>query len=241
MNRCKHKVWVYAFRFLRVSLSLQLSSKHEIHAALQNVRVIAEIAIKHGDIAIHVMAAVTEALIHLHSRDVNSIVDAQRAIASARAQQLNAIMKDVPQLNVLVLFLDLVCSLDPYDQKASMPKMQEMQKFLDNESCKAKISPIEDAFSVPIEGVSAGSLVLETGGVFSKSADGRDSLVFSWLARTDVYALAFLLSGVAVRYKNHNNRNKTEVFLLEGLKVTDGMLVFLQDYRTLIDGPSRSA
>lgn len=57
-----------------------------------------------------------------------------------------------------------------------------------------------------------------TGGIFSKSKDGRDELVFSWLRDKDLNGLGYYLSGLtALSYDNHGPK-----YLTEGWRYTQG-------------------
>lgn len=199
---------------------MQQSNQHDIYSSLRDLTELSEEARKRGDNVIAVMAAVMEALIHLRSRDADAIRDAQRAIATARAQQLNNMSKSIPQLMALVHFVDLACSLSPYDHVQAVRKMSGMQTYLD-EIVSTNDWSRDGTFGIPIARSAGRGLTTDTGGVFTQSPDGHDCLTFSWLGRADVYLIGFLLSGATLYYRNHRDK-RCEKYLSEGLKMTEG-------------------
>ena len=200
---------------------MEHSSAHEIPAAVQDLASINAIGKRRGDSAIVVVAAILDALIRLQSRDVDTISEAQRAIAAARAEQFNSSSNSLPQLNALIYFADVTCSLLPYDHEQVVKKMAIMQNYLD-QIMSANNWARDGTFAVPLVQTTHQNLTPDTGGIFSKDSDGRDCLTFSWLGRPDVYLIGFLLSGQAVYYRNQSNRG-AEKFIAEGLKMTEGM------------------
>lgn len=167
-----------------------------------------------------VIAAILEALVRLRSRDTDSLAEAQRAIATARAEQLNESAKILPQLIALILFADVACSLSPLDLASVTGKIKKMQEYLD-EIIEINTWSRDGTFAVPITRAAQPDLTGETGGIFIKDAQGRDCIAFSWLGRPDVYLIGFLLSGEAL-YSRNVRDSRAEKFLLEGLKMTEG-------------------
>lgn len=213
----QHVAWIYAFRFLRVSLSLQIPSHPETSSALQNLHSISALAERQGDKAIYVTCAALEAMVHLRTPGSDSIEQAQRAIASARSLQLETSVKDLGQIVALVDFLDLACSLQHYIPDQALAKMATMQAIMDQAVLPNKDKDMDNGtFTVLLDQSSGGQLTASTGGIFQKTADGRDQLTFSWLHRRDLYSLAYYLSGVTSHLKNEV---KAENYLREGLKL----------------------
>ncbi|KAJ6151077.1 hypothetical protein N7470_007671 [Penicillium chermesinum] len=112
----RHTAWEYAFRFLRVSLSLSSSSHQETLHALQHLNKITALSGRNADKAVSAMAAVIEALAHLQQGSGSDAIEqAQRAIASARSHQLNDELRNIPQLVTLIQMVDICCSVLEYD------------------------------------------------------------------------------------------------------------------------------
>lgn len=211
----QHIAWVYAFRFLRVSLSLQIPSHPETSSALQHLHAISALAEKQGDRAIFVTSAALEAMVHLRIPGSDSIEQAQRAIASARSFQLETSVKELGQIVALVDFLDLMCSLQHYVPDQAAAKMTAMQKIMD-QAVLASTGKDNGTFNVLVDRSSGGQLTASTGGIFTKTADGRDHITFSWLHRRDLYSLAYYLSGVTSHLRNED---RAENYLREGIKL----------------------
>ncbi|KAF2652830.1 hypothetical protein K491DRAFT_604160 [Lophiostoma macrostomum CBS 122681] len=210
----QHVVWVYAFRFLKVSLALQVPGRPESASALQQLHAIVHQSEKRGDRAIFVTASALEAMIHLRTPGLDHLEQAQRAIASARSYQLQASTKELGQVAALIDCVDIACSLQ--QGKPDRQKMEAMQQKADKEP-----GPDNGVFSVLIEKSFGGNLTLYTGGIFTKAQDGRDELVFSWLPRNDFKMLAYYLSGMTTIA---HDASRGVTYIKEGYKVTQQSL-----------------
>jgi hypothetical protein len=151
------------------------------------------------------------------------MTEARRAIADARQYQLDPSIQKAAQINTLLTILDLVCCVQSHNRAEVLEKSAAMQSLMDSQSLLAP-SNDEGYLGVPIDHSSSGQLHTSTGGIFRKTADGRDQLVFSWIHRRDLYCLGYYLSGVA--HSMHNER-KSRYFLQEGIKLTRG--IYLPD------------
>ncbi|KAF2179111.1 hypothetical protein K469DRAFT_674812 [Zopfia rhizophila CBS 207.26] len=212
----QHIAWVYAFRFLKVSLALQVAGRPETASALQQLHAISNHAERRGDRAIFVTCAALEAMIHLRAPGPDNIEQAQRAIGAARSLQLQTSVQQLGQIVMLIDYLDLSCSLkhgapDVEKMKALQIKVDTLQK-----NANGKSGPDIHNFSVLIERSSGGNTTDTTGGIFRKSADGRDELNFSWLSNEDLYALTYYISGLTSLLHNHDRGLS---YLQEGLKL----------------------
>jgi hypothetical protein len=212
----QHVVWIYAFRFLRVSLALKTPGRSELASALQQLHAIAGHAEKRGDRAISVTASALEAMAHLRTAGPDHLEHAQRAIAAARSYQLQVSAKELGQVAAIIDSVDMVCCI--LRGQIDRQKMTALQQRMDSEP-----GPEDGVFSVLIEKSFGGqSLTQNTGGIFKKSDDAREELVFSWLPKNDLVMLAYYLSGVTL---SPQDMSRGRQYLLEGLKVTDGMLL----------------
>ena len=218
----KHVRWVYAFRFLRVSLSLDLSSHQDTLAALTHLKLIASVSRSHGHLAIFATASTLEALNHLrNSSSLESIEQAQRALAAARSIQMNSLVTKVPQLAALTYFVDLCCSLQNFDPTQATLKMQNMQVFLDP-AIDGSHWTRDGSFPVPINQGEPPQANRLSEGIVRTDTEGSWVLEFSWLPKEDIYALAYLLSGAAVGHRNASDGRKGEKFLKEGIRMLAG-------------------
>jgi hypothetical protein len=207
----QHTVWVYAFRFLKVSLALQVSGRPETTSALQQLHAIVGHAERRGDRAIYVTCCALEAMIHLRSAALDRLEHAQRAIASARSLQLQLSVKELGQIAVLIDCIDVACSLQ--QGQPNEEKLTALQTKADQNS-----GPGNGVFSVLIEKSFGGNLTFSTGGVFRKADDGRDELVFAWLPKDDLKTLAYYLSGLVSLPHDKGNS-----YLQQGHKLTQCM------------------
>lgn len=212
--------WIYAFRFLRISLSLQIPEHTEYQAALQHLHSITELAEKHRHVAVAVTAAAFEALIHLRSHAADFIEQTQRALATARTHQLDPEMNQVPQLLLLVDCLDLACALANHSTSSIGAKMQAIQNAMDVHGNDLKRQE-DGTFCLPFGGAANPDLELDSGGVFKITSTGHQSLAFRWLQYTQLYTLAYLLSGISTMHKVAADERAAK-YLIEGVKITKG-------------------
>ncbi|KAF1966433.1 hypothetical protein BU23DRAFT_560246 [Bimuria novae-zelandiae CBS 107.79] len=208
----KHIVWVYAFRFLKVSLALQVPGRPETTSALQQLHAISSHAERQGDRAIYATCYALEAMILLRSSAADRLEQAQRAIAQARSLQLELSAKQLGSISILIDFIDVACSIQ--QGQPSQEKLTALQSKVDQ-----NVKPDNGTFSVLIERSSNAVLTFNTGGVFRKGEDGRDELVFAWLPQNDFGMLAYYLSGLVAVTKDKGTK-----YLQEGHTLTQNAL-----------------
>jgi hypothetical protein len=165
---------------------------------------------KRGDRAIFVTASALEAMIHLRTPGLDHLEQAQRAIASARSYQLQASTKELGQVDALIDCVDIACSLQ--QGKPDRQKMEAIQQKADKDP-----GPNNGVFSVLIDKSFGGNLTQYTGGIFTKSDNGRDELVFTWLPKNDFKMLAYYLSGMTTIA---HDASRGVTYIKEGYKVT---------------------
>lgn len=211
----QHVAWVYAFRFLRVSLSFELSTHQDTLSAFTHLKRISAIAKYYGDKAVIAIASTIEAMAHLRQSNSNEDIEqAQRSLADARSCQLDPLVASLPQLAALMQFIDLCSTLRKFDPNQAVSKMQAMQSIL--EPFFEASSTENGVFAIPIcrsPYSSSGS----TGGVIQNLSDGGLGLMFNWLPGEDIYLLGFLLSGIALAHDNQ----RAEKMFREGLKTRE--------------------
>lgn len=189
----QHIAWVYAFRFLKVSLLLQIPGRVEAVPALQHLHAISAHAEKRGDRAIYVACSAFEAMVHLRSSAPDRLEHAQRAIATARSLQLQVSGKQLGSFGTLIDIIDIACGIQQGipDGKKSVALIEAMAAQNDEAS-----SERAGCFTVLLERSLGGSLTMDTGGVFRKNKNGQDELVFTWLPIEDLKTLCLHLSAL---------------------------------------------
>ncbi|KAG9670798.1 hypothetical protein KCU99_g5938, partial [Aureobasidium melanogenum] len=210
-----HYSWVYVFRFLRVSFSLQLS-RPDLSAALQHLRRISQQAEKQRQYPILTTCSALEALVHLRSGQADSADNFQRSLAAARTHQLNREVTDISQVATLLDCLDLCSDLVSGKPDQLFDKMNVMQKALDGG--KRNTSP-DGSFCVPTADSAPDDVSLDTCGIMERAADGKRAIVFQWLRRSELFALGYIFSSLASSSRNAVD-HKSEKYLIEGDKLT---------------------
>ncbi|KAF1926510.1 uncharacterized protein M421DRAFT_67111 [Didymella exigua CBS 183.55] len=180
--------WVYAFRFLKVSLLLQNTERIEAIPALQQLHAINAHANKCGDTAVAFACSALEAMVHLRSSAQDRLVEAQRAIAQARSLQLTMSAEQQGSFGTIFSVVDLASSV--HQNAPDSAKSTTLVQATADEN-DAALGTENGVFAVTLDRTAGGDLTTDTGGIFGKSLEGRDELVFSWLPREDIKALCF--------------------------------------------------
>jgi len=211
--------WIYAIRFLRVSLSLQLSATPDSSNVLANLRAITTLAESYRHIPVLTMSCALEAMMHLRAAGTESGELAQRALATARSHQLDPTLQSCPQLTAFVDMLDLVSDLIAHKAESAAPKLQAMQAKMDACS-KDSHWRCDGVFRLPTGVPTPLELDGDATGIMHRDSAGQCCLVFDWMTQSEFYSLGYILSGVATLQKNTVDE-RAQKFLLEGVKLTE--------------------
>ena len=213
----QHNAWVYAFRFLKVSLHLGFSSQQDLSAVLALLRSITHLAREHGDKAILATATTMEALVYLKEPgESGGFEQAQRALASVRSLQLDPDIAHIPQLTVFISFVDISCHLQRFYPSQALSSMHNMQTAL------AKIvdgdpDGSDGLLAIPVSKANMPQSKTENG-IIRPKADGSLVLMFNWMPNEDIYNAGFLMSGIAMAHKNTTDGHKSEQMFLHGVQ-----------------------
>ncbi|KEQ99201.1 hypothetical protein AUEXF2481DRAFT_2008 [Aureobasidium subglaciale EXF-2481] len=210
-----HYPWMYVYRFLKVSFSLQMS-RPDLNAALQQLRRISQLAEKQRQHPILATCSALEALVHLRSDQADSADNFQRSLAAARTHQLNRDVADISQIAALLDCLDLCSDLMNGKPEQLMEKMNVMQKALDGGKRK---TAHDGSFYVPTTENAPEDVSLDTCGIMERTTEGKRAIVFQWLRRSEVFALGYIFSSLASVSKNIVD-HKAEKYVIEGGKLT---------------------
>lgn len=192
----KHIHWVYAFRFLKAAFHLQSGTSSD-HHALENLRKISEIATKRDDKAIFVVAMLLEGLAHLNSMKDDWITRVQTCIAQASKLQLNDDVH-LSQIDVLLLLLDLACSLHQKSPKMTQQKLNALQTRLEELRHSPEWPGISEEMLLPIRRPVNAPLTIsnDTRGVLRPGDGTVDFLVMSIIGKQEAYGLAYVFHGI---------------------------------------------
>lgn len=182
--------WIYAFRFLKAAFHLQSGTAADNHA-LENLRKIAGIANQRGDRGIFVMAMLLEGLAHLSTMKDDWATRVQMCIAQASKLQLDDSIR-TPQTDVLLLLLDLACSIHQKTHQISAQKLGALQKRLEELKQSQDWSSQSGEMLLPINRMQNAPQIVstDTRAVLRPGDDGVDYLVLSTLGKQEAFALA---------------------------------------------------
>lgn len=213
----QHIAWVYAFRFLKVSMHLELSSHQDLIAALNIFKSIISMSSDYGDKAIVAIGMTLEALTCLRiSSNVEYMEEAQRALAGVRSLLLDPAIGELHQLTVLMSFVDLCCQLQQFEPHHAISKMQIMQNALKSVD-SSELWTNDGSFSIPIPTARMPSCKIRTG-VIRRRDDDSLVLMLNWMPKEDIYTVGYLLGGASIANRNTTDGQKSEHMLEEGIK-----------------------
>ncbi len=213
----QHTTWEYAFRFLKVSLHLDLASSHDLAAAHTQLRIITSVAPNHGDKAILAMATTMEAMVYLKEPgESGGFEQAQRALASVRSLQLDSAIANMPQLTAFISFVDLSCNLQRFYPDPAFTSMQNMQGTL-SQLIEGDNDGLDGILALPLSKGTMPPLSVENG-IVRRNADGSLALMFNWMPHVDIYNVGYLMSGIAMIHKNTTDGHKSEQMFSQGIQ-----------------------
>jgi hypothetical protein len=160
--------------------------------ALENLRAIASLANKRGDHAIEAFASLLEGLALLKTTKEDALDKVQECIARASKYQLDPQLR-IPQLDILVLLLDLGSSMSQKNPRIMSQKLTALQIRLDAAEDWEITSP---SLQLPMKKVPSSHHVSEdTAGVIRPGTgdDAHDYLVLSYVARAELFILVCVL------------------------------------------------
>lgn len=215
----RHTAWSYAFRFLKVSLHLEIhqESRQDVKAALVTLKTIVSGAERFGDTAVLAISSAMKALVSLKGLDAEeNFEEAQRSLAIVRSLQTNPMISDFPQLNVLAAFADISCHLQQFDPTQALQKMQLLRNTLATVSESQKWMNIGQ-LRIPLPNERM-PMCRRNDGIVRIDRQGSLVLMINWMSKEDVHGIGDLLSAMALAHRNCSDGRKSELMLQEGIR-----------------------
>ncbi|KAL2021495.1 hypothetical protein VTK56DRAFT_7128 [Thermocarpiscus australiensis] len=196
-----HVHWIYAFRFLKAAFHFQSGTAAD-HHSVENLRKIAGIANHRGDKAIFVVAMLLEGLAHLSTMKDDWATRVQMCIAQASKLQLDDSVH-IPQTDVLLLLLDLACSLHQKNHQMSAQKLSALQRRLEELKQSPDWPSRPGKLLLPINKMHNAHQTIsnDTRAILRPGGDEVDYLVLSALGKQEAWALTYVFNGVVAHYK----------------------------------------
>ncbi|KAI7327247.1 hypothetical protein KC315_g7241 [Hortaea werneckii] len=208
--------WAYAFRFLRVSLSLE-ADLVDYSAVAKNLQALSDTSDRLRHPGVKIVASTMEAMVHLQYGGSDKVELAQRALAAVRTHQLSDETKGLPQIQALADCLDLSCAIMQFNPDLIAQKLPQMQANMDA-AAKSPGWSKNGSFQVSLGVGASANLDDDSGGILRSTKTGEISLSFGWLTPSQLYALGYSLSGLATMQKDALDP-KAISFLTEGFKL----------------------
>ncbi|KAK6432434.1 hypothetical protein LTR95_011391, partial [Oleoguttula sp. CCFEE 5521] len=209
--------WVYAFRFLRISLSMQPDGPSETASTLKQLAELTAEADARQDVSVQIVAASLEAIMRVHYSKPDALESAQRALTAARTHQLAPEMEQLPQMCALLDCVDLACSLSEYQNEQAKSKTDRLHHDLDKRT-RTNAWSKDGTFLITLGEAASEGIEADTAGIFRRTASGELALSFQWLSRSQLYMLGYSLTGSGLLWRNSEDK-KAETFIAQGLKL----------------------
>ena len=183
---------MYAFRFLKASFYLQLGTAAD-HHAIDNLRAISKLAKDRADNAIYVVATLMEGLAQLNTTKEDAVTRVQTCIAHASTFQLDESVH-LPQVDILLMFLDLACSLREKASEAAYNKWMTIQARLSELSSSPAWNEASTELLLPVAKQpgatqSPAGISADTSAILRPGTNKNDFLVLSTLGKREIDAL----------------------------------------------------
>ncbi|RKF62325.1 putative cohesin loading factor [Erysiphe neolycopersici] len=213
--------WVYAFRFLRASYSLECSTFIDNNAAVRNLRAISLLAEQRGDRPIHFVASLMIVIAYLRISGPEASQNLKSSMATVWSHQTDASCCITP-LIILAHTLDLACCIREGDPQTMMNKLQAARSAMDT-SIRNKDWSSSDIISIPIPSSINSSHVVspDSGNVFNIGDNGADNLIITLLDQKGAYCISCLLYGVVLLNRSANERLPALKYLYQGLSILE--------------------
>lgn len=178
------------FRFLRASHALESGSLTDHHAAVQNLRAVANLAKQQSDNAIHLTASLMEALAYLKTPGQDAVQHVQAALAAAWSFQMDVNCR-IPQLVGLTHILDVSCAIRKGNSQEMLTKLKDMQVMMDEALKDPSWSTSSDVIAIPINRTpkSSHTVSQDTRMILGIGNDGGDNLMMTFLSKKDAYSI----------------------------------------------------
>ncbi|KAL1844494.1 hypothetical protein VTK73DRAFT_2420 [Phialemonium thermophilum] len=214
----KQAAWVYVFRFLKAAFYVEAGSSTDPHA-FENLRSLASVADQRGDKAICVVASLLEALAHLGAMKEDAILRVQTCIAQASKFQLDASTR-LPQIDVLLLFLDIACSLLQKQTNVYSQKLAALQSRMDDLKSSGEWDPRTSELLLPIRKQPGSSQTIsdDTACILRRGDGETDYLVLPALTYHQAFALAYTFHGLFTLAKSTTIGKSSQIWK-QALKV----------------------
>jgi hypothetical protein len=164
-----------------------------------------------------------EALAHLHSNTVESIINAQEAIARARSLQMHPATNKIGQIWATLNCIDLICSLSQFKWQEATEKLKIVQEAMDDLIVDKTSWTSDGSVAVPLGKRSSKRVSDFAGQIYTQDSEGAVALNFTWLSSIDAYAMSFLLSGSNALLKGPSEI-KAGLYIQEGINIIEGLL-----------------
>ncbi|KKA27061.1 hypothetical protein TD95_002460 [Thielaviopsis punctulata] len=218
----RHHQWIYAFRLLKASFYMHMGTPADV-AAIDNLRQLGSIAQNKGDFTLCAFASLLEALALLKATKQENLDRIQECLATATKHQISQ-QHQLLQIDVLVLMVDLACSMHQKQTEVVTSKLKALQDRMDEMQSSGDWNGAASVLFIPIKRQGSLAHISEdTASIVSPGqAEGDvDYLAFSFVTRVELMVLIMTFSGIAVSLQPTTAPPKSLEFWKEAMETLD--------------------
>ncbi|KAL5624560.1 hypothetical protein BROUX41_004620 [Berkeleyomyces rouxiae] len=218
----RHHQWVYVFRLLKASFYMQLGNPADV-AAIENLRQLGITAQAKSDFTLCAFAYLLEALALLKTTKQENMHRIQECLAMATKNQLNQ-EQQLLQIDVLILMVDLACSMHNKKTDIVESKLKALQDRMDEMQNSGEWHGSASVLFIPIKRQGSTAHISEdTASVISPGQPNGESdyIAFSFVTRVELMVLIMTFSGVAVGLQPATAPPKSLEFWKEAMETLD--------------------
>jgi hypothetical protein len=212
----KHTAWEYAAQYQLAMFYASESAVRDLHSALQSLEALIVTANHNRDLAMSAFAEVVCSFLFLQTSSPEAVTSSQQALARVRALSAHSEVSSIPQIMLMMEFVDLCCSVRESNHKDTSQKRERMSKMVDATFERGGWAHDGDTLYIPIQKKSLRGVQTQVGGLVQER-QGQSVLPFSWMDTDAAEAWAFLLSAMSRSHKAASDEGKTETFIKSGL------------------------
>ncbi|PHH52720.1 MAU2 chromatid cohesion factor -like protein [Ceratocystis fimbriata CBS 114723] len=218
----RHHQWAYVFRLLKASFYMQLGNPADV-GAIENLRHLGTMAQEKSDFILCAFAYLLEALALLKTTKQENMHRIQECLAMATKNQLNQ-QQQLLQLDILILMVDLACSMRHKKTEIVASKLKALQDRMDEMQNSGGWHGSASLLFIPIKRQGSLAHISEdTASVISPGQTNEESdyIAFSFVTRVELMVLIMTFSGVAVSLQSATAPPKSLEFWKEAMETLD--------------------
>ena len=184
----KHTHWVYALRLLKATFHFQSGTSTDANL-VDNIKSVKNLASSRGDSVMCILASILEAMSHLRAKKDDYLLKVKTCVAEASKYQCDETAR-IPQLDILLILLNLACSLHEKRPEELSRQLTTLQHQMDSLLNSPDWNGNEAELHIPIMKQQNQPVSDETRTILMPGEGQHDFLVLSYLSKVEAFVVA---------------------------------------------------